>query len=144
MKSIWSSPTKRTRRIIQHSVLRQLKIPEDKVYVNVHKYGNTSTASIPIALCEAIDEGKVAPGDNLVFVGFGAGLTWGACAVKWSVPIEQPESTWWKNTQRQATYQAAAARSKWKRAIRRIYSQVETRALARRPERKPEEEQPTP
>ncbi len=137
-------PHQANKRIIQHSVLRQLKIPEDKVYVNVHKYGNTSTASIPIALCEAIDEGKVAPGDNLVFVGFGAGLTWGACAVKWSVPIEQPESTWWKNTQRQATYQAAAARSKWKRAIRRIYSQVETRALARRPERRPEEEQPTP
>ena len=137
-------PHQANKRIIQHSVLRQLKIPEEKVYVNVHKYGNTSTASIPIALCEAIEEGKVAPGDNLVFVGFGAGLTWGACAVKWSVPIEQPESTWWKNTQRQATYQAAAARSKWKRAIRRIYSQVEPRGLARRPERKPEEQQPTP
>jgi 3-oxoacyl-[acyl-carrier-protein] synthase-3 len=137
-------PHQANKRIIQHSVQRQLKIPEDKVYVNVHKYGNTSTASIPIALCEAIEEGKVAPGDNLVFVGFGAGLTWGACAVKWSVPIEQPESTWWKNTQRQATYQAAAARSKWKRAIRRIYSQVEPRALVRRPVRRPDEEQPAP
>ena len=137
-------PHQANKRIIQHSVLRQLKIPEDKVYVNVHKYGNTSTASIPIALCEAIEEGKVAPGDNLVFVGFGAGLTWGACAVKWSVPIEKPESTWWKNTQRQATYQAAAARSMWKRAIRRIYSQVEPRAMARRPVRRPEEEQPAP
>ena len=137
-------PHQANKRIIQHSVLRQLKIPEDKVYVNVHKYGNTSTASIPIALCEAIEEGKVAPGDNLVFVGFGAGLTWGACSVKWSVPIEQPEATWWKNTQRQATYQAAAARSMWKRAIRRIYSQVEPRAMARRPVRRPDEEQPTP
>lgn len=137
-------PHQANKRIIQHSVLRQLKIPEDKVYVNVHKYGNTSTASIPIALCEAIEEGKVAPGDNLVFVGFGAGLTWGACAVKWSVPVEKPESTWWTNTQRQATYQAAAARSMWKRAIRRIYSQVEPRAMARRPVRKPDEEQPTP
>ena len=135
-------PHQANKRIIQHSVLRQLRIPEDKVYVNVHKYGNTSTASIPIALCEAIDEGKVAPGDNLVFVGFGAGLTWGACTVKWSVPVEKPESTWWKNTQRQATYQAAAARSMWKRAIRRIYSQVEPRAMARRPQRRPEEEQP--
>ena len=137
-------PHQANKRIIQHSVLRQLQIPEDKVYVNVHKYGNTSTASIPIALCEAIDEGKVAPGDNLVFVGFGAGLTWGACAVKWSVPVEQPESTWWKNTQRQATYQAAAARSMWKRAVRRIYSQVEPRAMARRPQRSSEDEQPTP
>ena len=137
-------PHQANKRIIQHSVLRQLRIPEEKVYVNVHKYGNTSTASIPIALCEAIEEGKVAPGDNLVFVGFGAGLTWGACAVKWSVPVEKPEATWWKNTQRQATYQAAAARSKWKRAIRRIYSQVEPRAMVRRPQRRPENEQPAP
>ncbi len=135
-------PHQANKRIIQHSVLRQLKIPEDKVYVNVQKYGNTSTASIPIALCEAIDEGKVAPGDNLVFVGFGAGLTWGACTVKWSVPVEKPESTWWKNTQRQATYQAAAARSMWKRAIRRIYSQMEPLTLSR-PERSTEEEQTT-
>ena len=137
-------PHQANKRIIQHSVLRQLRIPEDKVYVNVHKYGNTSTASIPIALCEAIDEGKVSPGDNLVFVGFGAGLTWGACTVKWSVPVEKPESTWWRNTQRQATYQAATARSMWKRAIRRVYSQVEPRAMARRPQRRPEDEQPTP
>ena len=136
-------PHQANKRIIQHSVLRQLKIPEDKVYVNVQKYGNTSTASIPIALCEAIDEGRVAPGDNLVFVGFGAGLTWGACAVKWSVPVEQPEATWWKSTQRQATYQAAAARSMWKRAIRRIYSQMDPLKLGRT-ERRPEEEQPAP
>ncbi|MDE0429019.1 MAG: ketoacyl-ACP synthase III [Caldilineaceae bacterium] len=137
-------PHQANKRIIQHSVLRQLKIPEDKVYVNVHKYGNTSSASIPIALCEAIDEGKVAPGDNLVFVGFGAGLTWGACAVKWSVPIEKPETSWWHTTQRQAAYQAAAARSMWKRAIRRLYSQVEPRAMTRRPVRKLDNEQPTP
>lgn len=111
-------------RIIQNSVLRQLKIPEEKVFVNLQKYGNTSSASIPIALCEAIEAGKVKPGDNLVFVGFGGGLTWGACAVRWSVPVDRPQSNWWKNTQRQATYQAAAARSMWKRAVRRVYSQV--------------------
>lgn len=110
-------------RIIQNSVLKQLKIPEEKVFVNLQKYGNTSTASIPIALCEAIEEGKIQPGDNLVFVGFGAGLTWAACSVKWSVPVTKPEQTWWRNTQRQAAYQAAAARSMWKRAIRRVYSQ---------------------
>lgn len=110
-------------RIIQNSVLKQLKIPEEKVFVNLQKYGNTSTASIPIALCEAIEAGKIQPGNNLVFVGFGAGLTWAACSVKWSVPVTKPEPTWWRNTQRQAAYQAAAARSMWKRAIRRVYSQ---------------------
>jgi len=109
-------------RIIQNSVLRQLRIPEEKVFVNLQKYGNTSTASIPIALCEAIDEGKVKPGDNLVFVGFGAGLTWAACAVQWSVPVGKKSTpNWWQSTRRQATYQAAAARSMWKKAVRRVY-----------------------
>lgn len=108
-------------RIIQNSVYKQLKIPEDKVYVNLQKYGNTSTASIPIALVEAIEDGKVKPGDKLVFVGFGAGLTWAACAVEWSVPIEKRNVNWWQNTRRQATYQAAAARSMWKKAVRWVY-----------------------
>jgi 3-oxoacyl-[acyl-carrier-protein] synthase-3 len=117
-------PHQANQRIIQNSVLKQLQIPEEKVFINLQKYGNTSTASIPIALCEAIEAGKVKPGDKLVFVGFGGGLTWAACAVEWQTPVEKPEANWWRNTQRQATYQAAAARSMWKRAIRRVYSQV--------------------
>ncbi len=117
-------PHQANKRIIQSSVLRQLKVPEEKVFINLQKYGNTSTASIPIALCEAIEAGKVQPGNNLVFVGFGAGLTWAACAIKWSVPIEKRVYGWWRNYQRQATYQAAAARSMWKRALRRVYNQV--------------------
>lgn len=108
-------------RIVQNSVLKQLKIPEEKVFVNLQKYGNTSTASIPIALCEAIQAGKVKPGDKLVFVGFGAGLTWAACAIQWSVPTEAAATDWWKNTRRQAGYQAAAARSMWRRAVRWMY-----------------------
>src|SRR5690606_22690616 len=108
-------PHQANMRIVQNSVVNQLKLPEDRVFVNVQKYGNTSTASIPIALCEAIKAGKVNPGDNLVFVGFGAGLTWAACTIKWSVPTEAREPGWWKATRRQASYQAAAARSMWKR-----------------------------
>lgn len=109
-------------RIIQNSVLTQLKIPQEKVWINLQRYGNTSTASIPIALCEAIEAGKVKPGNNLVFVGFGGGLTWAACTVKWSVPIGGKETaSWWKNYRRQATYQAAAARSMWRRAVRWVY-----------------------
>ncbi len=108
-------------RIVQNSVLRQLKIPEDRVFVNLQRYGNTSTASIPIALCEAIEAKKVKPGDNLVFVGFGGGLTWAACAVKWGVPTAAPEVGWWRSTRRQAGYQAAAARSMWRRAVRWMY-----------------------
>lgn len=109
-------------RIIQNSVLNQLKIPEEKVFVNLQRYGNTSTASIPIALCEAIEAGRLKQGDKLVFVGFGAGLTWAACAIDWQTPTEkQAAGGWWKNTRRQATYQAAAARSMWKRAVNWVY-----------------------
>jgi len=69
-------------RIIE-SAAKRLKIPMEKVFVNLHKYGNTSAASIPIALDEAIEEGKIKKGDKIVLVGFGGGLTWASCAVKW-------------------------------------------------------------
>lgn len=69
-------------RIIQ-SAAKRLKLPMDKVMVNVDKYGNTSAASIPIALEEAVHGGKVKRGDNIVLVGFGAGLTWASAVIKW-------------------------------------------------------------
>ena len=73
-------------RIIE-AAARRLDISMDRVAVNVERYGNTSTASIPIATCEAIERGRLKPGDRVVFVGFGAGLTWGASVVQWSGPI---------------------------------------------------------
>ncbi len=76
-------PHQANRRIID-SAAKSLKLSPEKVFVNVEHYGNTSAASIPIALCEAIDAGRVKPGDHLVLVGFGAGLTWGSCAIEWS------------------------------------------------------------
>lgn len=115
-------PHQANTRIIQNSVVRQLKIPEDKVFVNLERYGNTSTASIPIALCEAIADKRVRPGDHIVFVGFGAGLTWGATAVQWRAPVDRPPSPWWKTAQERAGYQIASARSLWRRAARRIYA----------------------
>lgn len=69
-------------RIIQ-SAAKRLKLPMEKVIVNVDKYGNTSAASIPIALNEAVDSGKIKNGDVVVLVGFGAGLTWASCVIKW-------------------------------------------------------------
>jgi 3-oxoacyl-[acyl-carrier-protein] synthase-3 len=62
---------------------RKLRVPPEKIMVNIDRYGNTSAASIPLALVEAIDEGRVKSGDHLVFVGFGAGLTWAAAAFHW-------------------------------------------------------------
>lgn len=63
---------------------KRLGVDMDRVYVNVHKYGNTSAASIPVALYEAVHEGRIKKGDNIVIVGFGAGLTWGSCVIRWN------------------------------------------------------------
>ncbi len=79
-------PHQANKRIIDAAV-RGLQIPPERCYINVDRYGNTSTASIPIATCEAIQEGRLNPGDKIVFVGFGAGLTWGAAVVQWSGPF---------------------------------------------------------
>jgi 3-oxoacyl-[acyl-carrier-protein] synthase-3 len=62
---------------------RRIKIPSEKVYVNIHKYGNVSAASIPIALHELWVEEKLKKGDIVVMVAFGAGFTWGAAAYRW-------------------------------------------------------------
>jgi len=69
-------------RIIEPAAKR-LGIPMDKVLVNVDRYGNTSTASIPLALEEAVRGGRIKSGDHVVMVGFGAGLTWGSVVVQW-------------------------------------------------------------
>ncbi|MBU0687565.1 MAG: ketoacyl-ACP synthase III [Candidatus Margulisbacteria bacterium] len=71
-------------RIINHA-LKKLRLPKEKVYVNLQKYGNTSAASVPIALDEALSEGRIKKGDVIVLSGFGAGLTYGANLIKWSV-----------------------------------------------------------
>lgn len=62
---------------------KRLGLPMEKVLVNVDRYGNTSTASIPLALEEAVRSGRIKKGDHIVMVGFGAGLTWGAAAIRW-------------------------------------------------------------
>ncbi|WP_400163405.1 beta-ketoacyl-ACP synthase III [Brevibacillus sp. TJ4] len=76
-------PHQANKRIIDSAVQR-FGLSEDKVVVNLDRYGNMSSASIPVALDEAVAEGRVKEGDNLVFVGFGGGLTWGAALLKWS------------------------------------------------------------
>jgi 3-oxoacyl-[acyl-carrier-protein] synthase-3 len=73
-------------RIIE-AAARGLRLSMERFAVNVDRYGNTSTASIPIATCEALEKGRIRPGDHLVFVGFGGGLTWGAAVFQWSGPF---------------------------------------------------------
>lgn len=74
-------PHQANTRIIE-SVAKRLKIPSEKVYVNIENYGNTSSASIPIALDEAMRSGRIRAGDYVLLVAFGAGLTWGATLLK--------------------------------------------------------------
>jgi 3-oxoacyl-[acyl-carrier-protein] synthase-3 len=70
-------------RIIK-SVEKVLSIPEEKVFVNIEKYGNTSAASVPMALVEAVAAGRIKPGDKILMVAFGAGYTAGAAVVEWT------------------------------------------------------------
>ncbi len=65
------------------SARKRLGLPKEKVFVNLDKYGNTSSASVAIALDEAVKENKISKGDNIVLVSFGAGLTWAAMALRW-------------------------------------------------------------
>ena len=74
-------PHQVNQRIID-SAMNKLGLGPEKAYVNIDKYGNTSAASIPIALDEAVRAGKIKPGDTVIFVAFGAGLTWANAVVK--------------------------------------------------------------
>ncbi|PRX27142.1 3-oxoacyl-(acyl-carrier-protein) synthase III [Orenia metallireducens] len=62
---------------------KRLKLNREQIYVNLDQYGNTSAASIPLALDEAVKQAKVKRGDIVVLVGFGAGLTWGTTVIEW-------------------------------------------------------------
>ena len=79
-------PHQANRRIIE-AAARGLKLPLERFVINLDRYGNTSTASIPLATYEAAQQKRLRPGDLVVFVGFGAGLTWGAALVKWTGPV---------------------------------------------------------
>ena len=69
---------------IIHAVSDRLGVPAEKVFVNVDRYGNTSAASVPMALAEAAQQGRIHRGDIVVTVGFGAGLTWAANVIRWN------------------------------------------------------------
>lgn len=75
-------PHQANKRIID-SAMKYLEMPAEKCVVNIQEYGNTSAASIPMALSEAVNSGRVKAGDTIVLVGFGGGLSWGALVWKW-------------------------------------------------------------
>lgn len=121
-------------RIIK-SAAKQLKLPMDKVFVNLQKYGNTSSASVPLAFCEAIEEGRISPGDHVVMVAFGSGLTWGAATIQWAHALPVPHEPHWHTPARWAWYRLSAWRSLIRRFALHIDTWVDTlyRRLRRRP-----------
>ena len=78
----WFVPHQANKRIIDH-VAKKLKVPNEKFYQNMMRYGNTSAASIPIALDEMAEQGLLKRGQKVLCVGFGAGLTWGGALLEW-------------------------------------------------------------
>ena len=114
-------PHQANTRIIE-TAAKRLKISPDRFYVNVDRAGNTSAASIPIALCDAVEDGLLRPDDNVIFVGFGGGLTWAASLVKWDVTptdVSLPDREW-----RQVRYVLARGRSRLRQLGRRLTSMV--------------------
>lgn len=111
-------PHQANQRIMEYAA-KALKIPEDRVYSNIQRFGNTSAASIPLALSEAAECGRIEPGDIVAFVGFGGGLTWAAMIIEWSaLPARPGRSLTWGR--RQGEYALAWLRRPLVRLWRRL------------------------
>lgn len=109
-------PHQANERIIQ-AAARNLKLEQSLFMTNVDKYGNTSAASIPIALVEAIEQGRIKEGDHIGMVGFGGGLAWGAVVVQWTgARIEKRFGT----QRRQLSYTLSASRQRLRMIGRRL------------------------
>jgi 3-oxoacyl-[acyl-carrier-protein] synthase-3 len=104
-------PHQANQRILD-AVAKKLRIEPERFMVNLNRYGNTSAASIPIALCEAIEQKRVKEGDHIVFVGFGGGLTWAAMCVKWGTPVLESSRSMLNTRRRQIRYVLARWRNR--------------------------------
>jgi 3-oxoacyl-[acyl-carrier-protein] synthase-3 len=109
----WIIPHQANIRIIE-AAARGLRLPMERFVVNLERYGNTSTASIPIATVEAIEDGRLKKGDKVVFVGFGAGLTWGALVAEWTGPMVSERKVYLSK------YRAWARLRSWLRRLARF------------------------
>jgi 3-oxoacyl-[acyl-carrier-protein] synthase-3 len=86
----WLVPHQANQRIL-NTIEERLGIAHDRVFSNLETTGNTSAASIPLALDALYTSGRLAPGDLVGLVGFGAGLTWGAAIIRWTLPASGTE-----------------------------------------------------
>ncbi len=116
-------PHQANQRILE-SASRNLKIPVEKFYSNVARYGNTSAASIPSALCEAIQDKKVHKGQNLVFIGFGGGLTWATMVLQWETATELDKRPSTMSLRRKASYWYQIQRRRFQRWRRKLSNRL--------------------
>jgi 3-oxoacyl-[acyl-carrier-protein] synthase-3 len=116
-------PHQANMRIIE-SAARRLSLPPEKVFANVQNYGNTSAASIPIALCEAIAAGRVKVGNNLLLASFGAGLSWAAVALRWTQEVSRQPPPW-SPIRQQLETRVAAVRSAIRRQERKVLATLD-------------------
>ncbi|NLF00768.1 MAG: ketoacyl-ACP synthase III [Anaerolineales bacterium] len=108
-------PHQANQRIIE-AAARALDVSDDLFFSNLAAYGNTSAASIPIALCEAVEQGRIQRDDVVVCVGFGAGLTWAVAVLRWTMPLPgAPPSRW-----RAFGYRIRWLHAAWRSAARRF------------------------
>lgn len=114
-------PHQANQRILE-AARRALDLPAERMYSNLERYGNTSAASIPIALCEAVEEGRIQRDDLVLCVGFGAGLTWGAAALRWSVPLPTAPPTLWGKARYRVWCGYASVHSLIRRLVRWLLS----------------------
>jgi len=110
-------PHQANQRIID-AAARSLGLPAEKFYSNLEWYGNTSAASIPIALCEAVEQGLIHRDSLVVCVGFGAGLTWGATAIRWTIRAPSEPLSRWEALLYGIQYRYASLRSRLLRILR--------------------------
>jgi 3-oxoacyl-[acyl-carrier-protein] synthase-3 len=108
---------------IMEAMAKRLGLSQDKVFSNVRRYGNTSAASIPIALYEAATAGRLKAGDNVILTSFGAGLSWAAVALRWGavVPAQMPP---WSPLRRELESRMSAIRSLIRRQERAVRTTI--------------------
>lgn len=114
-------PHQANKRIIE-AAAKKLKVDPSLFYLNLNRFGNTSAASIPIALCDVVEEGLLKPDDNVVFVGFGGGLTWAATVIKWDVT--PPQVSLVDREWKRARYMVARGRSRFRKLSRRLGARI--------------------
>jgi 3-oxoacyl-[acyl-carrier-protein] synthase III len=112
-------PHQANSRILQ-TAAKRLDLPPERLFSNVERFGNTSAASVPLALVDAVSQGRVRGGDHIVLVGFGGGLTWAAALIQWTYDPEDRQWSAWRRGVQWTRYRLAGVKGWLNRADRQL------------------------